>query len=193
MFAKFNFYRLIQPRNLIGKPAVITANHYQLHLDMTYRNHGAVGALLDEYERAIRELIALIEPLTVQDLTAIRDSRTKNADCRSIQTVLTHVVRAGLCYEVEIRNLQGEDGVYPERKLLATLEQYPPALMEIIERAERLFRDYPDMPLEATDPDKMIKVPWGQYYDVEQLMEHAIVHVLRHRRQIERWLVAGDI
>jgi len=27
---------------------------------------------------------------------------------------------------------------------------------------------------------------WGQRYDLEQLLEHAIVHVLRHRRQIER-------
>jgi hypothetical protein len=28
---------------------------------------------------------------------------------------------------------------------------------------------------------------WGQLYDIEQLMEHAIVHVLRHRRQIEQY------
>ena len=25
---------------------------------------------------------------------------------------------------------------------------------------------------------------WGVTYDFEQLMEHAIVHILRHRRQI---------
>ena len=31
-------------------------------------------------------------------------------------------------------------------------------------------------------------VPWGVRYDLEQLLEHAIVHVLRHRRQIERFL-----
>ena len=29
---------------------------------------------------------------------------------------------------------------------------------------------------------------WGQVYDFEQLFEHAIVHVSRHRRQIERFL-----
>ena len=28
----------------------------------------------------------------------------------------------------------------------------------------------------------------GKAYDFEQLMEHAIVHILRHRRQIERFL-----
>ena len=31
-------------------------------------------------------------------------------------------------------------------------------------------------------------VKWRQQYDVEQLFEHAIVHVLRHRRQIERFI-----
>jgi uncharacterized damage-inducible protein DinB len=29
---------------------------------------------------------------------------------------------------------------------------------------------------------------WGVKYDLEQLLEHAIVHVLRHRRQIEKLL-----
>jgi hypothetical protein len=27
---------------------------------------------------------------------------------------------------------------------------------------------------------------WGVKYDLEQMLEHAIVHILRHRRQIER-------
>jgi hypothetical protein len=29
---------------------------------------------------------------------------------------------------------------------------------------------------------------WGQHYDIEQMMEHAIVHVLRHRRQVEKFV-----
>ena len=29
---------------------------------------------------------------------------------------------------------------------------------------------------------------WGVTYDFEQLMEHAIVHILRHRRQISNFL-----
>ena len=33
-----------------------------------------------------------------------------------------------------------------------------------------------------------IRSRWGAMYDLEQLLEHAIVHVLRHRRQIERFL-----
>jgi hypothetical protein len=33
-----------------------------------------------------------------------------------------------------------------------------------------------------------MKSRWGANYDLEQLLEHAIVHILRHRRQIERFL-----
>jgi hypothetical protein len=37
-----------------------------------------------------------------------------------------------------------------------------------------------------------IQSRWGQTYDFEQMLEHAIVHVLRHRRQIERFLLVGQ-
>jgi len=30
--------------------------------------------------------------------------------------------------------------------------------------------------------------PWGTTYTLEQMLEHAIVHLLRHRRQVERLL-----
>jgi uncharacterized protein YlzI (FlbEa/FlbD family) len=49
------------------------------------------------------------------------------------------------------------------------------------------FQNHPTLEMEQIDNDQTIKVNWGQCYDVEQLMEHAIVHVLRHRRQIEKF------
>ena len=33
-----------------------------------------------------------------------------------------------------------------------------------------------------------IIVRWGPQYDLEQLLEHAIVHIIRHRRQIEKFV-----
>ena len=44
--------------------------------------------------------------------------------------------------------------------------------------------------LEEPANDKKMLVSWGQLYDIEQLMEHAIVHILRHRRQVERFMLA---
>ena len=34
--------------------------------------------------------------------------------------------------------------------------------------------------------------PWGVTYNLEQLLEHAIVHILRHRRQIEKFMLLGE-
>jgi uncharacterized damage-inducible protein DinB len=39
----------------------------------------------------------------------------------------------------------------------------------------------------------VINSPWGVVYDLEQMLEHAIVHVLRHRRQIEKFISQGLI
>jgi len=30
-------------------------------------------------------------------------------------------------------------------------------------------------------------VRWGPTYDPEMILEHAVCHLLRHRRQLERW------
>lgn len=37
----------------------------------------------------------------------------------------------------------------------------------------------------------VIHVRWGVTYDLEPLLEHAIVHVLQHRRQIEKFINLG--
>ncbi|HEV7515403.1 MAG TPA: hypothetical protein VGR07_03810, partial [Thermoanaerobaculia bacterium] len=40
---------------------------------------------------------------------------------------------------------------------------------------------------DATITALRFEMPWGPTYDPEILLEHAIVHLLRHRRQVERW------
>jgi len=55
---------------------------------------------------------------------------------------------------------------------------------------EHTFLSHPDIELETLESEQKICVRWGQLFDVEQLMEHAIVHILRHRRQIEKFLIA---
>jgi len=67
-------------------------------ISKTYRTNGAIGALLDEYEKAIHELITVIHPIPENQLVTIADHETKDKDCRSIQTILTHVVESGYTY-----------------------------------------------------------------------------------------------
>lgn len=154
-----------------------------------FRDQGAVGALLDEYERAIRELQRVLRGLSPEHLTTIVDTETTDQDCVSIQSILTHVLRAGHWYALEILKLQGESIAFPTNQLFDSTETYQSELNEIFRFTERLFARYPNITLEENDPSKKILTKWGQQYDVEQMMEHAIVHILRHRRQIERFKV----
>lgn len=153
-----------------------------------YRTNGAVGALLDEYEKSIEELKLVLETITEKQLVTIADPDTNDPDCRSIQTILSHVIRAGYGYAICIRKAQGEKLAYKEREVLHTIVAYQDGLDEMFAYNDKLFKDYPDLKLEEYDLDKKMLMRWGQKYDVDQLMEHAIVHVLRHRRQIERFL-----
>ena len=154
-----------------------------------YRNNGAIGALLDEYEKSIEELKEVITNMSLEHLIKIVDTKTKDPDCKSIQTILTHVIKAGYGYIIAIRKSLGEHIDYVDHKTLNTIEQYNSALDTLFSYNEQLFEDYPNLKLEEKDPNKKIKVTWGQLYDTEQLLEHAIVHILRHRQQIERFLL----
>jgi len=155
---------------------------------MKYRNNGAIGALLDEYEKALKELHELLNTVSQQELTAIVDSNTKDPDCHSIQTILTHVVSSGYGYATTIRNSLGEQNEYIPKKELNTTAAYQKALQAMFAYNEKLFEDYPNIKMNENDTTKKILVSWGQRFDVDQLVEHAIVHILRHRRQIERFL-----
>jgi len=154
---------------------------------ISYRNNGASGALLDEYEKSLEELIRVVNTISQSQLLAIVDPETKDEDCKSIQTILTHVVQSGYTYVVEIRKGLGEEIQYKDKTLLREIEAYKVALRKMFKFNEQLFIDYPNLTLYEPDANKKIKVRWGQLYDVEQLFEHAIVHILRHRRQIEKF------
>jgi uncharacterized damage-inducible protein DinB len=154
-----------------------------------YRNNNAIGAILDEYETALTELEYVIVDLTNEDLIAIVDNKTEDSDCKSIQIVLTHVIRAGYNYIIEIRKSLGEKIDFVEHIVFNTAKQYKSELKKMFKYCEQLFNDYPNLNLEESDSKKKILVKWGQRYDIEQLFEHAIVHILRHRRQIERFLI----
>lgn len=154
-----------------------------------YRDTGAQGALLDEYEKAINELITLISTVNQTELTQIVDKQTNDEDCRSIQTILSHVMSSGYTYVTEIRRHLGEDTAYVSVALLESIEQYKMGISLMFKENIKLFEDYPKMQLEEKDNSKKMIVRWGQSFDPEQLLEHAIVHILRHRRQIERFLI----
>jgi uncharacterized damage-inducible protein DinB len=152
---------------------------------------GPVGALMDEYERAATELRRLVEQISEDDFVRIVDSQTKDDNCRSLQTIMSHVVSAGYSYADYIRALFSIPSTRPAKQLLShqeSLAQFDVMLGYTVETLEGRW--------EMTDEEIMVTVinsVWGTKYDVEQLLEHAIVHILRHRRQIEKFIGQGMI
>src|SRR4051812_21089976 len=150
------------------------------------RRPGGVGAMMDEYERAVAELSALVSGLSDAEFEAVRDLETADESCRSIQTIMRHVIGASYGYASYIRTAFGT----PTERLPVTLPSRADCARMLSEAMT-----YNEATLEGkwlmTDDEITaitMDVPWGVRYDLEQLLEHAIVHVLRHRRQIERFL-----
>jgi len=152
----------------------------------TYR--GAVKALIAENEKGIRELQRVLAAVSDEQLAAIVHPDTPNPDCRSIQTIMTHVVAAGFSYCVYIRNHRGGGDQRPEPKTFTNAAQYISALDDVHAYTNETLISLYDHELEFFNEPEKILTRWKQHYDYEQLMEHAIVHILRHRRQIEGFL-----
>ncbi|RQO72458.1 damage-inducible protein DinB [Pedobacter sp. KBW06] len=146
---------------------------------------GAKGALLDVYEDAIAALQESIADLSNDDLVAV--VLPDEADCSSIQTILTHVVSSSYSYAVYIHELKGRSYTRPEEKLRTRAVDYVQDLKDAFLFNLNVFREFDDSELEHFDASGKIMTGWAQLYDIEQLTEHAIVHVLRHKRQIEKF------
>lgn len=147
---------------------------------------GAVGALLDIYDQAISDLKKMIEDIPENALTIIIDPKTTDEDCRSIQAILSHVVHSAYGYATNIHNLKGYNIKRPDRTFHLTIQEYTEDLTNVFIYTENIFKEIKDNELEQFDNSLKIKTSWGQFYDIEQMTEHAIVHILRHKRQIDK-------
>ena len=154
----------------------------------TRHSSGAIRAILDEYQRVINDLKLTIKDITPTQLATIIDNNTDDENCVSIQSIMAHVVGSGYSYAVYIRELKQIPGVRPDKVKRADVKEYLTDLDKVFEYTCETFETIHDSDLEEFEPGKKILTKWGQVYDIEQLMEHAIVHILRHRRQIEKFI-----
>ncbi len=152
---------------------------------------GAIGALMDEYERVSIELKTLVEQISESEFEMPIDPDTKDDDCRSVQTIISHIINSGYGYANYIRDWYSISKNSPSRNLYSKIE-FNKEIDKMMSYTSETFEGK----WEISDEEIMnvkIKSRWGPQYDTEQLMEHAIVHILRHRRQIEKFISAGMI
>lgn len=144
-------------------------------------------AILIEYRKATVDLKSILSNLSESEFTKTRDFKTTDEDCKSILTVVNHCIGSGYTYVNYIDSIT-EDITWFEYKKVNTNP------LIAIEELDKML-DYTQSILEKishfTDKELeqfQLKTRWDVTYDVEQLLEHAIVHVLRHRLQIENFL-----
>lgn len=148
---------------------------------------GAAGSIMDEYERAAFELKSIVQNVREEDYTRVADSETENEDCRSIQTIMNHVVRSGYFYANYIRESLSIDFVPVESKQIAHRkigDEIDKMLGYTIEIFDGKWETMGEQMMNVN-----INARWGIAYNIDQMLEHAIVHVLRHRRQIDKFLL----
>jgi hypothetical protein len=148
---------------------------------------GAFGALMDEYARAAEDLCRVVEGFDGDAFRAERPS--EDPDTRSPRTIALHVYGAARRYADYVRRVRGlpfEERFLPGPAAIEGPTDLRPRLAEALRYTEGALEGLRD-----ADPDAMaalrFPVRWGPTHDPESILEHAIVHLLRHRRQLERW------
>ncbi|MFA5803276.1 MAG: hypothetical protein WC879_01410 [Melioribacteraceae bacterium] len=155
-------------------------------MERTFRP-GAIGALMDEYERVALELKNLLSTISQEEFIKIFDPYSRDENCRSIQSIMKHVVSAGYRYADQICDFLKRPVVnhnYHVYNVVHAIDE----LENFIFFTAGIVQDNLKMTDEEISATKK-ETRWG-LYDIEMMFEHAIVHILRHRRQIEKFMAS---
>lgn len=114
---------------------------------------------------------------------------TDDPNYASADHLVGHVLRAARNYLVWIGQWAGREvtGVDPDNDVVSVAGKGRVFLDEVLAAWRRHLTELQDGELEAPTH----RARWGVDYTIEQMLEHAIVHPMRHRIQLER-LMRGD-
>lgn len=152
---------------------------------------GALGAIIDVYQKAIDEYVDVLKHTSQKEFATIVDQETNDEDCRSIQTITRHIIRSGYGYAgyvLTALNFSFEIPNVNEMKLESTEE----AIREIYNMLYFNITNLYDLNHELIESNLgtiKFTTRWNEEYNFEQILEHAVVHILRHKRQINKFLV----
>lgn len=148
---------------------------------------GPFGGLMDEYARAADDFCSVVEHVSARDFKKARESA--DPDCRSIQRLCAHVLNSARGYANYLRKAQ-KMAVDTQATVtdddVRSIAEIRPLLGQVLRYTEASIGELWSAP-DAAIAALAIRVSWGPTMDPELLLEHAIVHLLRHRRQVERW------
>lgn len=148
---------------------------------------GPFGALMDEYARAAEDFCRVVERFDLARFAAERPSNNPNTV--SPRAICLHVIGAAHRYAHYIRKAHGVDFVEryeADPAQLRSPQEVRTLLTEgilLMEETVEPLRNLTEQQVQALS----FAVRWGPRYDPQMILEHAVCHLLRHRRQLERW------
>ncbi len=150
-------------------------------------SRNAVDALLEEWDRARLEIVALLPRIPAAEF-----SGGDPLDEQHTRGILVHVLRAGYGYAAWVCDALRFPP--PERRMDPKALDGRDAFTAGFADLQRFFFAALG-PLQDThlEPPQGQLAPqfrsrWGENFTVEQMLEHAVCHNLRHRRQLARRL-----
>lgn len=154
-------------------------------MNLIYKK-GPVPAMLRVYKNTINEFITFLKTINNDKYIFIVDAETEDKDCRSIQTINSHIINSGYGYAHYIRSAINVQSIRPDYKLIQH-DEIEKSLMGVLKFTEETFTNK-EISYDEIDA-KIVLTPWNNdLYSIESILEHAIVHILRHKNQIERFL-----
>ena len=154
---------------------------------------GKAGAILDEHERAISEICNLLTGVKQQSYEKIIDYETADENCRSMKTICSHILKVGYGYLNLIRE-KIEVAIYDEfpksiddvSNVPFVLNQLFASLKDTLELVIPLTNEWWDILIDTNSIGSAGKI------NTDILLEHSIVHLLIHRRQLEKFFLMID-
>jgi uncharacterized damage-inducible protein DinB len=150
-----------------------------------YRYRGARAMVLMHE----RELWRFVEVWRKAKAAGVALPATDDPDYASLEHMLYHVLRAArgymiwTCEKLELPDPQIQPAPPPER-MEAEVDRY-------LEHLLARWR----LPLAEVDEERAsrpnYKSRWGMDYSIDSMLEHALVHPMRHAFQLEEMLAAG--
>ena len=153
-------------------------------MNKIYRQ-GPIGSLMDEYEKALNELKVLLGNISDERFTAVIDNAVAE-DFQSIRNIILHIVKSGYVYANHIRKRFG-NRISNNETLIKNIQEGITALDKMFNYTVDTFEDKWIL-IDDDLLNTIIKTSWTTY-DLEAIIEHSIVHILRHRLQIQKLLV----
>ena len=148
---------------------------------------GPVGAMMDEYALAAEAFCRAVEGFDPDGFVDPRPGGEPGAP--TVRGISVHVCGAARGYANYLRDAQGSEMQSPEASPAERVRV--PADVRPVLAEELRFTEASVEPLRSLPEDEMMAIEfrarWGPLYNPESMLEHAICHLLRHRRQLERW------